>query len=99
MANLYTSNEHFYAKRANPVPHQVTYTVNNLGRVNKFSPDHTSMRSISDTYMATDRNQAKIPGVSPYMMLNGIANKERHRDRDYYAGTDKISKFSNKVST
>ena len=38
MANLYTSNEHFYAKRANPVPETVSYSVNSLGRVNKFSP-------------------------------------------------------------
>ena len=40
MANLYTSNEHFYAKRSNPVPQPVSYSVNNLSRVNKFQPNN-----------------------------------------------------------
>jgi len=83
MANLYTSNEHFYAKRANPTPVPVTYSTEMTGRVNKFTADHNIVRPICDTYTATDRNHTKNPTVSPYMMENGVANKEVQRDRDY----------------
>jgi hypothetical protein len=100
MANIYHSNEHFYAKRAAAMPVPVNFALDKTGRVNKFTANHSiDKRSVCDTYTATDRNHSKPPGMNPYMMENGINNKEKQRDRDYGHSEGRLAVYNNKTTT